>query len=96
MSNALPPSASRNQVAEIARLNALLQTHPAFQKGGVQQLVTVGDGNGIAMIRRDAEGGSALLILINLDPEQACELGWSADDAPEFRGPGEGFRDLLT
>ena len=67
--SALNWDAPHNQVAEIARLNALLETHPAFGPGTRLRPVQRGDGPFLAVLRDidtdAAANGSALLVLVN-------------------------------
>jgi predicted glycogen debranching enzyme len=67
--------ASRNQVAEIARLNALLSQHPAFGPDTCLRLIHRGEGNVLAVLR-DAPGGNALLVLVNFDCSHAQTVHW--------------------
>jgi hypothetical protein len=93
--SALNWDAPRNQVAEIARLNALLETHPAFGPGTRLRPVQRGDGPVLAVLRdveADAGGsGNAVLVLVNLDCAHAHTVHW--DDAA-FHGAVAW--DLLT
>jgi predicted glycogen debranching enzyme len=69
--------ASRNQVAEIARLNALLAAHPAFGPATRVRLVHHGEGNVLAALREAPDGG-ALLVLVNFDCARGQTARWDA------------------
>lgn len=67
-----------NQVAEIARLNHLLASHPAFHPGASLELVDPGPGPVLALRRTPGDGGTPVLVLVNLDPDRASEARWPA------------------
>jgi predicted glycogen debranching enzyme len=80
--------APHNQVAAIARLNALLESHPAFGPGARLALATVGDGPVLAALREvngareegrveDGDGARRLLVLVNFDCEHAQTVHWN-------------------
>ena len=75
--------AEHNQVSEIARLNALLASHPAFGPGTHLRLVQHGEGAVIA-VRREAPNGTALLVLVNFDCAHSQTVHWDTEafDAP--------------
>ena len=75
--------APRNQVAEIARLNALLSSHPAFGPATHLCLVQHGEGAVLA-VRREAPDGTALLALVNFDCTHSQTVRWATEafDAP--------------
>jgi len=75
--------APRNQVAEIARLNALLASHPAFGPDTRLRLIHHGEGAGIAVLR-EAPGGKSLLTLVNFDCAHGQTVQW---DAKAFHAP---------
>jgi len=92
--SALNWDAPRNQAAEIARLNALLETHPAFGPGTRLRPVQRGDGPVLAVLRdagAEAAPTSTVLVLVNLDCAHAHTVHW--DDAA-FHGAVAW--DLLT
>ena len=66
--------AEQNQVEWIRRLNAVLATHPAFADGASLEVVPVGDGEQLGMLRRN--GPAVVLIVINLDPESGARASW--------------------
>jgi len=69
--------APRNQVAEIARLNVLLATHPAFSPAARLRLVQRGDGNVLAALRETPEG-CRLLVLVNFDCNRGRTVRWDS------------------
>ena len=83
-----------NQIDVVRRLNAILQTHPAFFYDARLTMVTEGDTNALALHRqpsnRHPDAGD-LLILVNLDPENTTAVEWRADAFP-----GKRACDLLT
>lgn len=85
--SALNWDAPHNQVAEIARLNALLETHPAFGPDTRLRPVQRGDGPFLAVLRDigtdAATDGSALLVLVNLDCAHPQTAHW---DEAAFHG----------
>lgn len=85
--------APENQVDWIARLQALLRTHPAFFPGAAPRLIHQDNANGIALLRRPPEADRALLALVNLDDRQPQTLVWPAADFPLQARPAV---DLLT
>jgi starch synthase (maltosyl-transferring) len=81
-----------NQVAFLARLNAILEQHPAFRCGVPQRLIQTGGGNAIALLRSPDDGG-ALLVAVNLDCESAQTVTWAQSD---FDLPEGQYHELLT
>ena len=67
--------AARNQLPEIARLNALLSQHPAFGPDTRLRLIHRGEGNVLAVLR-GAPDGNALLVLVNFDCVHAQNVHW--------------------
>ena len=82
-----------NQVAEIAALNQLIATHPAFADGVVPVLLTV-EGGEVLALRRSVPGSAHadVLVLANLDPDHPQPIAWAAAD---FTPPPDA-RCLLT
>lgn len=80
--------AAENQLPAIARLNALLATHPAFGAGAEARLVQRRDGNTLAIVRTPPPGapGGRLLALANLDDRSRQPVSWPAH---EFAGGRE-------
>lgn len=74
--------APENQVAEIARLNALMD-HPAFHAGAAVALITRSEGSGIAVRRTPPDDSPPVLVLINLDDECEAAVSWDAADFPD-------------
>ncbi len=67
-------NAPDNLNAEIARLNHLLATHPAFGPGATLKMVQVDGGNTLVVLRQSP--GANLLILVNLDPHNPQPATW--------------------
>ena len=76
--NGLNWGAERNMVELIARLNAILRTHPSFSGACHLEVVTRGDGNTLAVVRRRSAGDpAALLVLANLDCNRGARIDWN-------------------
>jgi len=82
---ALNWGAPNNQVERLARINALLEEHPAFAMGSSMRMVQQGHGNALAVLRQprallDQADRSAtdesLLILVNLDAAHHQSVSW--------------------
>ncbi len=73
--------ASENQVDRIARLNCILQTHPAFFADAHLRLIHQGNGNSIALLRTSPSTDQRLLVLVNLDDSATQPVAWNPDDA---------------
>lgn len=71
--------ASENQVKDIARLSAILRTHPAFQDHARLELIQEGDGNMVVLLRHHQPTGKRLVIAANLDEREPVSAGWSRD-----------------
>ncbi len=69
--------APRNQVGEIARLNALLAGHPVFGPDTRLRLIHHGEGAVIAVLREGPDGKS-LLVLVNFDCAHGQTVRWEA------------------
>ena len=69
----------RNMVGLISRLNHLLRTHPSFSGPGHLEVVTRGDGNTLAVVRRTPDVESSLLVLANLDCNNPARIDWDHD-----------------
>jgi predicted glycogen debranching enzyme len=73
-----------NQLHEIARLNALLESHPAFAAGARVRMIQEGEGNALAVLRSfkgappRSAGQDTLLVLINLDAQRSQPVHWPA------------------
>jgi starch synthase (maltosyl-transferring) len=80
-----------NQIAEIARLNAILRVHPCFHSGARLRMIH-GPGNNTLALRRDAAGAGPVLVLVNLDAATPDRASW---DASHWEGPDPDI-DLLT
>lgn len=71
--------ASDNQVADIARLSAILKTHPAFWDQTDLELIESGEGNMLVLLRHHRPTGKRLLIAANLDDATPTVAGWDPD-----------------
>lgn len=80
--SALNWGSEENQADFIARLNAMLESLPAFHAGAEIRMIHQGDSNSIALLRRGPEPGSELLVLVNLE-ERPAKVCWNAGDFPE-------------
>lgn len=67
--------APHNQVDAIARLNALLATHPAFGPSTHLSLVHYGESPVLAVLRK-APDGNDLLVLVNFDCKHGQTVRW--------------------
>ncbi len=73
-----------NQIALISRLNAILDTHPAFSCGAEVKLITQGGGNVITALRTIKEAAqyspedvdTKLLVAVNLDCHNSATVEW--------------------
>ena len=89
-SSALNWGAEDNQVANIAKLNMVLATHPAFfAKGELEFIDAIGTDSNfnrdvLAFIRRDANSKHPLLVLCNLNCEQQTRLCFPSDSVAAF------------
>lgn len=70
--------AGENQVDRIARLNCILQTHPAFFAGAHLSLIQQGAGNSIALLRHASSTNQSLLVLVNLDDSAIQQVAWNS------------------
>ena len=78
---ALNYGASPNLNCVIAKYNRLLADHPAFDFSAEVQLIQRGGGNVIAA-KRTGNGGSLLLVLINLNCSAAEVVHWDRNETP--------------
>ena len=82
-----------NQVEAIARLNALLASHPAFESGTRMQGIHGGDTEeALALLRMDRDDRPSLLVLVNLVDERHSRVTWRQD---QF-ALDDDVQDLLT
>ncbi len=81
-----------NQADFIARLNAILEAHPAFHAGADLRFVQRSAMNAIALARRASGNDGSLLVLLNL-AEQLSSASWSAADFPVEK---EVLHDLIS
>ena len=87
--SALNYGAEDNLCGLISRLNTLLTTHPAFTGCSKIENVTRSAGEGMAVLRSDAQGGSRVLVLLNPD----CGTGVTVAFPGSLPASGN---DLLT
>ena len=87
--NGLNWGAERNMVALVSKLNFILRTHRSFIGPAHLEVVTRGDGNTLAVLRKG--GGGDMLVLANLDCANGAAIDW---DRSKF-APGEAF-DILS
>jgi len=73
---ALNWGAESNQVALIARLNRILETHPAFGHDTALRLVPCNSGPFFAVWRSIRGNGGGVLVLVNLDCENRHLIQW--------------------
>jgi predicted glycogen debranching enzyme len=77
--------APENLVDPIRRLNALLTAHPAFFHPVRVELIQQDGGNCIVAARRWQPDGSGILILVNLDANEATRATWPQSRSPLSR-----------
>ena len=87
--NGLNWGAQDNMVGLISKLNFILRTQPGFIGPAHLEVVTRGDGNTLAVLRK-ADGGD-LLVLSNLDCENGASIDWDRARFPA----GEAF-DIVS
>lgn len=80
-----------NQIDNIARINILLKSHPAFCKG--TRLNVIPGHSAVLQLKRESLTGDTVLVLVNLDPEHPAEASWSAS---HFSPPHDTAFDLLS
>lgn len=82
-----------NQVDNLARLNTVIKTHPAFRSGVHSCLVHTGSSNSVALRRGAAADDDACLVLVNLDAGEHSVVEWRKSDFDPY---GRGLVDLLS
>lgn len=70
-----------NQVDHIARLNRILNVHPAFFNGAEAKLIQRGTGNTLALLRSHPLLDKKMLVLINLNDTSSQTVTWTEADA---------------
>ena len=77
--NDLNWGAKDNMVELISALNRLLRQHPAFSSASHLEVITRGDGNTLAVLRKAANNApeESLLILANLDCHNSVTIDWN-------------------
>ena len=81
--NDLNWGAERNMVALIAKLNSILRTHPSFNCACHLSMITRGGGNTLAVVRRNQDPDSTLLVLANLDCNAGTDVEFDRTSFPE-------------
>jgi len=77
--------APENQVHLVGRLNAILQTHPAFRDGVDSRLIHTGNYNIMALLRTPSGGAPRLLVLANFNEARPSVVVWPLS---EYRPSG--------
>jgi starch synthase (maltosyl-transferring) len=77
--------AADNQIDHLRRLHALLRRHPAFYQDTELTLVTAGEGNHLALLRRHRPSDRRLLVVANLDDTRPARVAWQPQAG--FAGP---------
>jgi len=80
--NSLGWGAEENMVGLIARLNSILRVHPSFSGGVHLEVVTRGEGNTLAVLRRPHDGSQSLLVLANLDCSSSAMIDYDRANFP--------------
>ncbi len=73
--------ATENQIAFLARLTALLDTHPSFAAGATVRLIQCGGGNVLAALRERADT-EPVLVCVNLDTAHGQRVEWPTAHFP--------------
>ncbi|MEI6970993.1 MAG: amylo-alpha-1,6-glucosidase [bacterium] len=85
--------ASQNQVDHIARLNTILEVHPAFHAGARLRMIQSGSGNVLVLLREPAAKAGSLLVIANLNTDRPDTAEWMNQDWQPSGGP---VLDLLS
>jgi len=80
--NPLAWGAEENMVGLISRLNRILRIHPSFSGAVHQEVVTRGEGNTLAVVRRASDGTAQLLVVANLDCAADARIDWDRSKFP--------------
>ena len=83
-SSALNWGAVPNQVDLISRLNTILAAHPAFHNGAVVNFIDSGTPSGVIVGRSDPDGGSSVIVAINLETGKSTNVSWNIYSAGCF------------
>jgi len=81
-----------NMIDHLARLNAILRSHPCFHPGTTVRLIQVGDGNVALLSRTRHDPDAALLAAANLDDRNEATASWRSEDFPVA---GDRMYDLI-
>ena len=79
--SALNWGATPNQVAYIARLNAILSLHPAFFNGAFIRCIDSGSPAAVVIVRADRDTKHFLVIAMNLDCNRTTTVEWDSSYA---------------
>ena len=79
--SSLNRGAKENIVSQIAALNGLLRHCTAFHAGASMTIITSGESQTLALKRTSADGRVAVLVLVNLEPQEAETAEWAQADA---------------
>ncbi len=70
----------QNQVDHMARLNAILESHPAFHPGASLRLIHHSTDEAVAVLRESGADEGRLLVVANLSDTHPARVVWSAHD----------------
>jgi predicted glycogen debranching enzyme len=71
--------AADNLIEDIARLSAILKTHPTFRDRTHVEMIQEGEGNMVVLLRRHLPSDKRLLIAANLSDEDPVTAGWNRE-----------------
>ena len=70
-----------NQVEHIARLNLILQNHPAFFNQTLLKFIQTNMSDGLVLFRNNPDCNKKLLILVNPDCNQTGDVAWAVENS---------------
>jgi predicted glycogen debranching enzyme len=83
-----------NQIEHIKRLNAIMETHPAFHADATIRMIQYGEGNFLVLLREHhSSQNKKILVLVNLDDVHECIARWKTSD---FHFKGEYLYEAIT
>ena len=85
--------AEKNQVAYLARLHAILKTHPTFHDRTELRMIQAGDGNHLVLHRHHHPTGKGVIVVVNLDDAKTGLAKWRD---PEKNLSIDRFTDLIS
>lgn len=71
---------SQNQVDHIARLNAILEVHPAFHARATLRMIQQGAGNVIVILRESTSPAATVIVIANLSDDRPESASWRKQD----------------